>query len=75
MIEVKLDNLIFCPLCGSSPVVHRNSRNRFRISCSRCGAATDWLKKSTAVIEWYNMHFTLHANRFLRANPQVRVNV
>lgn len=74
MIEVKIDGLIFCPLCGAEAVTHRNSRNRFRISCSHCGASTDWGKKTAAVIQWYNMHFTLHANRFLRNNPQVKIS-
>ncbi|MBQ3548443.1 MAG: Lar family restriction alleviation protein [Oscillospiraceae bacterium] len=74
MRNITLENLIFCPLCGGQPAVHSNSRNRFRISCSRCGASTDWMKKTDAVIAWYNMHFTLHANRFLKANPLVRLH-
>lgn len=72
MKEIHIDNLIFCPLCGTSPTMHRNSSNRFRVSCPLCGARTDWMTKSDALIAWYNMHFTLHANRFLRANPTVK---
>lgn len=73
MKQVKLDDLIFCPLCGTAPVVYTDSRHRFSIQCPRCGARTDWLKKTDAVIKWYNMHHTLQATRFLKANPLVRL--
>lgn len=73
MKEIHVDNLIFCPLCGHEPVMHRNSGDRFRVSCPLCGAHTDWLSKTNALIAWYNLHFSLHTHRFLKQNPLVRL--
>lgn len=73
MKTIDIDGLIFCPLCGTSPVMYRNASKRFRITCPRCGAKTDWASKSTAIIEWYNMHFTMRANRILRSQPDLTI--
>lgn len=54
----RLPRLEKCPICGSEPVLRKDSTKRFQVWCS-CGCKTGWTTKTQAVIDWYNLILAL----------------
>lgn len=57
-----LPRLKECPVCGSSPIMRKDSTKRFQIWCS-CGCKTGWTTKTQAVIDWYNLIIAINHNQ------------
>lgn len=49
-----------CPVCGSKPILRRDSTKRFQVWCS-CGCRTGWKTKPEAIIDWYNLILAMKA--------------
>lgn len=51
-----------CPVCGSFPILRRDSTKRFQVWC-QCGCKTGWTTKTQAVIDWYNLILAMTKNK------------
>lgn len=56
----KLKRIAKCPVCGSEPVIRRDSTKRFQVWC-KCGCKTGWSTKPEAIINWYNLILAVQA--------------
>lgn len=44
-----------CPVCGTKPVLRKDSTKRFQVACPECECRTGWKAKTQAIIDWYNL--------------------
>lgn len=55
MKVIRIARIAKCPVCGGLPQMVVNAAKRFQVRCKSCEFRTGWMRKTDAVISWYNM--------------------
>lgn len=64
MRTIRIARIAKCPVCGGRPQMLKNAAKQFQVRCTNptCAFKTGWMRKTDAVISWYNMSNQLRIN-------------
>lgn len=54
MKTIRIAKIAKCPVCGGRPKMLKNASKDFQVRCTQCEFKTGWMRKTDAVIAWYN---------------------